>query len=309
MINIKVCKICTKEFTPTPGSKGVYCSRTCQHSDQGNISRAIADKKREVIVNQYVTSPAKCLTCSVALPFEKRKYKFCSRSCSIAHSNKTRLRTISPEFVERQRAAALANPTGWTKSRIGGKPNRAPREIRVCATCNNSFEAVKSNPRVSCSKACAMIGGIREGSGRAKTGYYKGIYCGSTYELAFLIYHLDKGHPIQRCVRSFPYKWENKDHLYYPDFEINGIIYEIKGRMQPVDLVKIASCNAQLISKDDIKPYIQYVSSTYQVAKDNLWLLYEEKSRKQCDCCGNPFVPKTKKVRYCSYTCSAKARH
>lgn len=309
MINIKVCKSCTKEFRPTLGSKGVYCSKQCHHLDQGNISRDIADRKREVIVNQYLTSPTKCVNCSVALPFEKRKYKFCSRSCAATHSNTTRERNISPEFVERQRAAALANPTGWAKSRIGGKPNRAHREIRVCATCNNSFEILKSNPRVSCSKACAKIGGIREGSGRAKTGYYKGIYCGSTYELAFLIYHLDKGIPIQRCVRKFPYKWENKDHLYYPDFEINGIIYEIKGKLHPVDLVKIASCNAQLISKDGIKSYIQYVSATYHVAKDNLWLLYEEKSRKQCDYCGNPFVPKTKKVRYCSYTCSAKARH
>lgn len=27
------------------------------------------------------------------------------------------------------------------------------------------------------------IGGYRKGSGRSKHGYYKGIYCGSTYEL------------------------------------------------------------------------------------------------------------------------------
>jgi hypothetical protein len=36
-----------------------------------------------------------------------------------------------------------------------------------------------------------MAGGYRIGSGRSKSGYYKGIYCGSTYELCWAIHALD----------------------------------------------------------------------------------------------------------------------
>jgi len=35
------------------------------------------------------------------------------------------------------------------------------------------------------------VGGLRNGSGRSKSGYYKEIYCGSTYELCWVIYNLD----------------------------------------------------------------------------------------------------------------------
>ena len=41
-------------------------------------------------------------------------------------------------------------------------------------------------------------GGYRPGSGRAKTGYYKGIYCGSTYELAWVIYQIDNNKDFSR---------------------------------------------------------------------------------------------------------------
>ena len=300
----KICKTCSVALA---SNKGTYCSKVCHHKDQGNISKAITAQKQEAAIQAYNDNPISCGHCSKTLQFQQRHNKFCSRQCSAIHSNTTRPRSVSKEFVERQRARALANPTGWAKSKIGGKPNRAPREIRVCKTCKNPFEILKSNTRVSCSKSCARTSGAREGSGRAKTGYYKGIYCGSTYELAFLIYHLDKGNPIQRCGKSFSYNWEDQNHIYYPDFEINGIIYEIKGRMQPVDLVKIASCNATLIYKDDIKMYLDYVSKTYGAPKDKLWILYDLKRYKNCKQCEEQFIPKSKKGIYCSRSCGLKA--
>ena len=36
-------------------------------------------------------------------------------------------------------------------------------------------------------------GGKRHGSGRGKKGWYKGYYCDSTWELAWVIYQLDHG--------------------------------------------------------------------------------------------------------------------
>lgn len=303
----KICKTCGLSFVPIAGAKGVYCSKACHHKDQGNISKGIAAQKLEAAIVDYATSPKVCVACGQVLPFVQRHNKFCSRSCSAIHSNTTRTKSVSKEFVEKQRANALANPTGWAKSRIGGKPNRAPREIRTCATCNNPFEILKSNPRFSCSRACARIGGAREGSGRAKTGYYKGIYCGSTYELAFLIWHLDHNRDIKRSINKFPYVFDSKSHTYHPDFEVDGVIYEIKGRVTDVDYVKVASCNAVMICGDNITPYITYVSTTYNLPKDKLWMLYDTKVKKSCDHCGSVFQPKTKKGLYCSQSCSLKA--
>ena len=38
-----------------------------------------------------------------------------------------------------------------------------------------------------------LSGGLRHGSGRGKKGWYKGYWCDSTWELAWVIYQLDNG--------------------------------------------------------------------------------------------------------------------
>lgn len=67
-------------------------------------------------------------------------------------------------------------------------------------------------------------------SPRFKYGSYNGIRCDSSWELAFVLYHLDHNIAIVRCNEYFTYK-DNRgtNHLYFPDFVINGIYYEIKG--------------------------------------------------------------------------------
>lgn len=59
---------------------------------------------------------------------------------------------------------------------------------------------------------------------------YDGITFDSSWELAFYVYHKDAGHNIKREPFSIVYYESNgKKHLYYPDFEMNSILYEIKG--------------------------------------------------------------------------------
>jgi len=71
-------------------------------------------------------------------------------------------------------------------------------------------------------------GGIRNGSGRSKCGYYNGIYCGSTYELCWVIYNLD--HNIS-FTRFSGYLTDGKIK-YYPDFYIkeNKTFYDIDAK-------------------------------------------------------------------------------
>ena len=43
---------------------------------------------------EYETSPKQCEQCSKPLPFEKKKYKYCSRSCAVIKNNQGRQRNF-----------------------------------------------------------------------------------------------------------------------------------------------------------------------------------------------------------------------
>lgn len=73
------------------------------------------------------------------------------------------------------------------------------------------------------------FGGLTKGSGRGKKGYYKGFWCDSSYELAYVIYCLDHNIQIERCKEYFEYIYQGQKHKYYPDFIVNNEIVEIKG--------------------------------------------------------------------------------
>jgi hypothetical protein len=71
-------------------------------------------------------------------------------------------------------------------------------------------------------KAQKNNGGYREGSSRGKKGWYKGYYCDSSWELAFLIYHLENNIDIQRYSGYREYEFNGKLKKYFPDFIVNN---------------------------------------------------------------------------------------
>lgn len=59
---------------------------------------------------------------------------------------------------------------------------------------------------------------------------FRGIDFDSKPELAFYVFHLFQEHDIHRNHDVFfEYDFEEKTHVYYPDFELDGVLYEIKG--------------------------------------------------------------------------------
>jgi hypothetical protein len=114
------------------------------------------------------------------------------------------------------------------------------------------------------------IGGYRRGSGRGKSGWYKGYWCDSTWELAFVIYHLDHKMPFKRNKKGFEYIWEEKKHLYYPDFVYpDGTYVEVKGRKRnkigKFNNIKIKqfSHNIILLCEEEMKNMLYYCSLKY----------------------------------------------
>lgn len=107
-------------------------------------------------------------------------------------------------------------------------------------------------------------GGYKQGSGRGKKGWYKGIFCDSSWELAFVIYCIDHGKQISRCKEIRYYEVAGVRKKYYPDFIVDGSIIEIKGYITDTWLAK-HSQNSDIIciSKSEIKQHIDYVIHKY----------------------------------------------
>jgi hypothetical protein len=75
------------------------------------------------------------------------------------------------------------------------------------------------------------LGGYERGSGRGKKGWYRGFWCDSTYELAFVVWALDHDEiPFERNLELFPYEYEGHVLHWMPDFLLaDGTYIEIKG--------------------------------------------------------------------------------
>lgn len=58
---------------------------------------------------------------------------------------------------------------------------------------------------------------------------YDSIKFDSSWELYFYIYHKSLGHKVIREPCSFDYVFDGKVHKYFPDFQVDDDLYEIKG--------------------------------------------------------------------------------
>ena len=154
-------------------------------------------------------------------------------------------------------------------------------------------------------------GGFREGSGRAKTGYYKGIYCGSTYELVWVIYQLDHGNEFKR----FPGCLEFDGKRYFPDFIQNGKIIEIKGyeSQASVDvknnIAEVNGYDVVVLREADLQKEFEWVKEKYSKDFKTLYDEYKPKHNYVCVCCGSQFSrdkPINARHITCSRSCSLK---
>lgn len=138
-----------------------------------------------------------------------------------------------------------------------GKPRTEEEKKKISMT-------MKNNPNA---------GGLRQGSGRGKKGWYKGIYCDSTYELAYVAYNIDHGVVFNRCPKTvcYEYQYKNQSHKYYPDFMLeDGSLVEVKGYHNEVVDLKIASVTDRPINvlyEKDLEFAFSYIKETYGVKK------------------------------------------
>ena len=163
-------------------------------------------------------------------------------------------------------------------------------------------------------------GGVREGSGRAKTGYYKGIYCGSTYELCWVVYALDHNIGFSR----FPDTLKHNGVTYIPDFLLaDGVtIIELKGYERESSVAKKTAVaehhgyTVKVLRKENLTFAFEHITK-YGVTAENCYSLYDGYKPKYelvCSQCETKFQrdhkPRENKdnVVFCSRRCSGKYR-
>ena len=256
--------------------------------------------------------------------------RFCSRSCANRkiHSEETKLKIgnsvkNSEKFKINNKIAVINRLEKISKKLIPqlikkeSEKNISPFMIeKECVICKKIFLSYKKYPGKFCSHKCVIYdqqhgfkflpkikGGYREGSGRSKSGWYKGIFCNSTYELVWVIYNLDHNIQFSRNNQGFEYTYNNQKLKYYPDFIQNNGYIEIKGFLRPNDKEKFKQFPHSLIIlyKNDIKYMFKYIKEKYKTV--HFEELYEgnphNRKINKCLICGQPA-----QFKFCSRKCA-----
>jgi hypothetical protein len=244
----------------------------------GQIGSRALSQKHQNIRDAYVTSP--CDHCGGEMPWAKRNNRFCNRSCSASFTNKQRKPRSQDSRNRTSRSVKTAidgtAPEELYRRKKVSAIHSASRKLIIvdksCVICSTIFtpsnrNAVRQTCSTECQRTLAQNNALKQKvHGGGKKGRYRGFHCDSTYELAYLIYHLDHNIPITRCDEIRDYIYREKNCKYQPDFIVGGEIIEIKGYMSNRARAKLdQNTDIVLIDSTDIKPYITYVIDTYNV--------------------------------------------
>lgn len=285
-------KCCSENHGSCPNRKiGKYKREECEGFKQINCqycNKIISNQAKKRHESSCLFNPINikfCLNCNKQLT-SRYSNKFCSTKCSALyttpgrkHSDETKLK-IKESYRKSSKVLSSLN---------------VMRNITFkCAFCNKEWTILippthSKYVRKTCSTECMgkiisikaienECGGYREKSSRANSGYYKDIYCASSYELIFVAYHKDINSNLLRCDLKIPYIYKNKKHNYHPDFFIDDKIYEIKGFY--TDVVKIkteATINLgydiDVLYLEHLKPMLEYLKKKYKFK--NILELYD----------------------------------
>lgn len=237
----------------------------------GNISKKLQLDK----IIDYNSSPKKCPNCDKLIPYEQRRNKYCSYRCGALFSQR------SGGHCKWSNEDKL-RISKWAKQYAFRPNNKTRKNVErknvECPICHNTFYKRPSQSNY-CSRDCyyihvrqsgclkGKVGGYRKNSGRGKMGWYKGYWCQSSWELAWVIFMLDNNKKFIRNLQGFDYIFEGKVRKFFPDFYIQeeGYYIEIKGWPNPMTDSKIAQFpkEIRILYKKDMEFVLNYVKNKY----------------------------------------------
>lgn len=270
-----ICPYCGKEFDKCVqlGGHIVWCKLNPNkkyNTLKNKISESLSKRNPK---NEYKLN---CCVCGKEYKLFLTKHKFdikkyrktCSDECAkILSKTHTDISNKNKKISKALKNKHIHPPGRSIESYI--------RKQKICPTCGNIFTGSKKY----CSNVCSDIGrrknlslalkgksgGLRPNAYKKyKSGWYHGIHCDSSWELAFIIYCEDHCIHPKRNTMFLEYTYKNKKYKYYPDFNINGKLYEIKGYENEKAKAKHEQHpEVEYIDKYKMKKYLDYVISTY----------------------------------------------
>lgn len=204
--------------------------------------------------------------------------KFCFRKISNKGSFSAHEKCChqNPNRVKHKRSSLAGRKKGCTPWNKGKKTNHTPWNKGLVGI-KGCIHSEKTKLRLSEVAKSRKLGGYIKGSGRGKKGWFKGIFCDSSWELAYVIYCLDHEIPISRNTDRFYYSWKDKIRIYIPDFEVYSYKVEIKGYVTDQWKAKFEQNPKVFVLKEsDLKNIFRYVIDKY--GKDFI-KLYEKEDR------------------------------
>lgn len=278
--NKHICKYCGKIFE-TGRQLGGHISRCAKNPNIKNtINKIVKTKKQNNPQNEYNIN---CIICSntFTLTLTDKQFKHgnyrktCCKECALKLTAQNTDNAVKNEKISKN---------------LKGRYLKENVHIeRYCVECNSLIPIERHNSKF-CSDKCkekhwkealseslkGKTGGYRilSGNKKHKSGKYDGIYFDSSWELAFYVYCIENNINISRCKEVRSYIYNDKQYKYYPDFQIQNKIIEIKGYITEKTKCKIEQ-NPDIIVLffDDIKHCIEYCQTKYG---NNYWeVLYE----------------------------------
>jgi len=196
--------------------------------------------------------------------------------CNRIFSNKGGLATHSPYCINnvnkktRKRSPKAGLKKGhvpWNKGTTGLYSEEYKQKLRESGKKSKGVAAnidAEIQRKLKISASMKKYGGYRQGSGRGKKGWYKGFFCDSSWELAYVIYCLDNKILIKRNTKKLKYVYNNTEKNYTPDFIVNGVLTEIKGFRSAQWEAKLHyNPHVTVLYKEDMTPILNYVILTY----------------------------------------------
>lgn len=280
------CKFCKKEITVEKQQLFASHVSSCNPNKEERFRKLKETLEKQNPINKYT------LKCKCGKDFDleiKKSYyergeyrKTCSKSCASSNikseeskkktSNSIKNSIKSKEAIEKRKGIRNNLSENRKELLLTNSRIRIINDyifyVDTCQYCNQ--ELIHKNPGIrkyhsDCWKKCS--GGYKEGSVKNfKSGTYKGFYCDSSWELAYVIYNLDHNIKFERNSKGFEYTYEGKKHNYYPDFILeDGTYIEIKNYKSKLTESKINNfpSKIQVLYKEDLSYVFDYVINKY----------------------------------------------
>lgn len=273
------------------GGSGRFCSRKCANSFSSSkrtkeslklgAQKLVELSRQKRLLKEKENNKVQrfCKNCGKEYYGSWSKWiqsDFCCKECARSYSTKAKRKETSEKVRNKLKGRRYIIKDN--------KQVQLKIELVPCPICGKMLteEQVRRKHK-TCSRECGQKlgtqknianglyhrnGGFRPGSVRSRWGYYKDIYCASTYELVYLIYSLEHNIPIERNKDYFNYKINNVSKRYLPDFKINETYIEIKNFPRKEVDIKAEAVIKQgkeikVLYYKDLEEMMNYIDSKY----------------------------------------------